>query len=181
MEIIPIFGQNLFAIKYTGKKKDEFSRLFELWQDPEFLEDFFEKNKADLNIFCKEKISVVGAIFDTYEYAQELEKKLLELAGQNKNDQLSGLEEIFSPLSRSLTEDALLQRSKAKATWLRLYALRVEKNVYIITGGAIKLTQKMQDRKHTMAELKKIESCKQYLLDMGIVTKKEIIEVISIQ
>ena len=106
MEIIPIFGQNLFAIKYTGKKKDEFSRLFELWQDPEFLEDFFEKNKADLNIFCKEKISVVGAI---------------------------------------------------------------------------KLTQKMQDRKHTMAELKKIESCKQYLLDMGIVTKKEIIEVISIQ
>ena len=31
MKIVSIFGKNLFAIKYTGETKDEFSRLFELW------------------------------------------------------------------------------------------------------------------------------------------------------
>ena len=48
MEIVHIFGKNLFAIKYTGETKDEFSRLFEMWQNPEYLEDFFETHKADL-------------------------------------------------------------------------------------------------------------------------------------
>jgi hypothetical protein len=41
MEIVSIFGENLFAIKYAGEDKDEFSRLFELWQDAEYLEEFF--------------------------------------------------------------------------------------------------------------------------------------------
>jgi hypothetical protein len=35
MEIVRIFDENLFAIKHPGEAKDEFSRLFELWQDAE--------------------------------------------------------------------------------------------------------------------------------------------------
>ena len=38
MEIVPIFGENLYAVRYPDEEKDEFERLFELWQDPEFLE-----------------------------------------------------------------------------------------------------------------------------------------------
>lgn len=38
MEIIPIFGQRLYSIRYKNEAKDEFSRLFELWNDPEYLD-----------------------------------------------------------------------------------------------------------------------------------------------
>jgi len=71
---------------------------------------------------------------------------------------------------------SIFGKSKAKANWLRIYALRIDRNTYIITGGAIKLTQKMQERDHTDIELKKIEKCRNYLLELGIVDKDGVIE-----
>jgi len=44
MKIIHIFGECLYAMKYDGEMKNEFSRLFDLWNDPEFLEDFFNEH-----------------------------------------------------------------------------------------------------------------------------------------
>jgi hypothetical protein len=72
----------------------------------------------------------------------------------------------------------MLQFNKCKAqqNWLRLYALRVDKNVYIITGGTIKLTRTMQERAHTMQELDKISQCREFLLSKGIVGVENLIE-----
>ena len=176
MEIVPIFGKNLFAIKYAGETKDEFSRLFEVWQDSEYLEDFFETHKADLEGDFWGNMNVENAILETFEYAQEFERHLLELSGQSKQEQLTGLEEIFSPLHNLQYHTKTLGKSKAKATWLRIYALRIDRNVYIVTGGAIKLTQLMQDREHTNHELEKIESCREYLMNQGIVDMDGVIE-----
>ena len=144
MEIVPIFGQNLFAIKYAGETKDEFSRLFELWQDPEYLEDFFETHKVDLEGGFWSDMNVENAVIETFDYAQNFEQHLLLLSDQGENEQLIGLEEIFAPLHNLQAQIQILGKSKAKATWLRLYALRVDRSVYIITGGAIKLTQEME-------------------------------------
>ena len=179
MEIVPIFGKNLFAFKYTGEANDEFTRLFELWQDPEYLEDFFETHKSDLQDGFWGNISVENAIIETFNYAQTFEKQLLDLSKKSEQEQLLGLEEIFSPLRDSQFQISTLGKSKAKSTWLRIYALRIDNNVYLITGGTIKLTQKMQDRKHTMTELKKLESCRNILLDQGIVDIDGVIEEIE--
>lgn len=179
MEIVPIFGKNLFAFRYAGEENDEFTRLFELWQDPEYLEDFFETHKSDLQDGFWGNISVESAIIETFNYAQIFEKQLLDLSKQSEKEQLRGLEEIFSPLHDSQFQIFTLGKSKAKSTWLRIYALRIDKDVYIITGGAIKLTQKMQDREHTMTELRKLESCRNFLLDQGIVDFDGIIEEIE--
>jgi hypothetical protein len=100
-------------------------------------------------------------------------------SGVKTEDQIEGLEVVFNPLHNSQYQILTLNKSKAKKTWLRIYALRVENNVYIITGGAIKLTQKMQDRRHTYSELKKIESCRRFLLDQGIVDSDGLIEEIE--
>lgn len=69
-----------------------------------------------------------------------------------------------------------LNKCKARQNWLRLYALRVDKNVYIITGGTIKLTRTMQERAHTMQELDKINHCRKFLLSKGIVEVESLIE-----
>jgi hypothetical protein len=90
-----------------------------------------------------------------------------------------GLEGMFRPLHDSQSRILTLDKRKAKTNWLRIYALRIDKNVYIVTGGAIKLTQKMQDREHTIIELKKMDSCRRYLLELGIVDIDGVIEEIE--
>jgi len=179
MEIVPIFGELLFAIKFSGETKDEYAKLFELWQDPEYLEDFFEGNQADLKSGFWGDVGVVEATLDTYDYATELEERLLELCEQSKEKQLDGLEALFKPLHDSQTKIIPLNQSKAKRKWLRIYALRVESNVYIITGGAIKLTRTMQEREHTNQELIKLEDVRKYLLDNDIIGKDDVIEFIE--
>ena len=65
------------------------------------------------------------------------------------------------------------------ASWLRVYAIRLEKNVFVITGGAIKLTHTMQDRLHTQEELNKLNQCRQYLLDNGVFDSDSFISMIE--
>jgi hypothetical protein len=180
MEIVSIFGKNLFAIKYTGEQDDEFRRLFSQWHDLEYLEEFFESHQKDITDGFWGTITIEDAIFKTFEYAKTFENKFIELSEQIDDDQLLGFEEIFLPLHDSQKPIIRLNKSKAKTNWLRLYALRVDRNIYIITGGAIKLTQKMQERIHTNQELIKMESCRQFLLSQGIVDVDGIIEEMEI-
>ena len=46
-------------------------------------------------------------------------------------------------------------------------AIRFQKNSYLITGGAIKLTRTMQEREHTLSELQKLEMVRNFLIAEG--------------
>ena len=65
-------------------------------------------------------------------------------------------------------EKARLSNTPRHASWLRIYAIRLEPGIYIITGGAIKLTRTMQEREHTLVELARMEKVRRYLIDNGI-------------
>lgn len=65
------------------------------------------------------------------------------------------------------------------ASWLRIYAIRIDPNVYIVTGGAIKLTAKMQDREHTQIELEKLNKCRNFLIDNGVFDQDSFLETIN--
>ncbi|MCF8226229.1 MAG: hypothetical protein K9J30_10155 [Bacteroidales bacterium] len=180
MKIVPIFGEILFAVQYPCETEDAFKRLFNSWADPEYLEEFFENNKADITNGYYGTFTVEGAIFETYEYAEELESRILALAENSKTNIKKGLEEIFKPLHTSDNRTVHLKQSKARNRWLRIYALRIERNVYIVTGGVIKLTRTMQERQHTMDELSKLNKCRTYLTERGIIDIEGIIEEIEI-
>jgi hypothetical protein len=85
------------------------------------------------------------------------------------------LKEFWEPLENTRISEVLLGREKAKghytthSSWLRLYAIRLESGRYIITGGAIKLTATMQEREHTLEELKKLNKVRDQLITLGIV------------
>lgn len=51
---------------------------------------------------------------------------------------------------------------------IRIYAIKIEPGVYLVTGGAIKLTAKMEELCHTLEELAKLERVRNYLLDNGV-------------
>lgn len=148
-----ISGYNhLWAVRDETKEADELTLLFREWSNANYLLDFFLANIDDLQgFFHVEKIS--DAVKDTMEDARVLERLILDFP---YTEQLDGL---FHSLSLSDNRIHELTREKARnwdrerhASWLRIYAIRVEPNVYIVTGGAIKLTATMQDREHTQIE-----------------------------
>jgi len=52
--------------------------------------------------------------------------------------------------------------------------------MYLITGGAIKLTDSMQEREHTRRELDKLERCKQFLKEEGIIDEDGVVDLLEI-
>ena len=160
-------NRRLWAVKYDENAVNVLSMLFCQWNDVDWLADFFSSNKADLERNFQIR-SVDKAIYDTLKDAEELECMILDLAED------SDLDKMFRPLNNMRTSELLLGKEKAKGrrethtSWLRLYALRLEKGVYLITGGAIKLTYTMQERSHTLKELERMEEVRNHLIDNGV-------------
>jgi hypothetical protein len=175
MKIVCIFDDSLYAIKYTGSPENEFTKIFSAWHDTEFLYDFFEKNIRDLQNGPFGSIAIEDAVISTLNIALEMEKIFVDLSKKPIDDQNKYLDSLFEPLHKRNDVNELT-KSKAKRNWLRIYALKVTPNVYIVTGGAIKLTNAMADRKHTNDELKKLESCRRYLIQHQIINPEDITE-----
>lgn len=175
-----IKGYNhLWSIKEPDKEADELGLLFKKWNNIDYLLAFFKENIDDLRRYFKiEKISL--AIKDSLEDADALEELILEFPF---TEQLDG---IFKPLSSEDATATELSREKARnwtqnkhASWMRIYAIRLEPNVYIVTGGAIKLTPKMQDKEHTRKELDKLNACKNYFIRNHVFDKDSFIGLIE--
>lgn len=158
----------LWAAQYEGDDYNAFDLTFSQWTDVKWLKDFFTRNINDLSSYFH-ITDLDEAIFDTIDDVATLECLMLDI-----NPDVS-LDEIFRPLENFRINEALLGREKVKghnekhASWLRLYAIKLQPNRYIITGGAIKLTAMMQDREHTLIELAKLNKVREHLLSLGIV------------
>ena len=137
----------------------------------EWLREFFIENRNDLESYFK-ITDLNEAISDTIEDADKLQCLILDLTPE------ADLERIFRPLDNRQTvalmldkENARLKNRPAHVSWLRLYAIRLEEGSFIITGGAIKLTETMPERTHTFQELAKMEKVRNFLLDENIVDR----------
>lgn len=171
--------ERLWATRYDGCADNVLDSLFEQWNDVVWLRDFFKANWDDL--FSYFKITDVNdAIYDTIEDSDRLQCLILDISPD------ADLDKIFRPLENSRYADILLGKEKAKlqvntrhASWLRIYAIKLEPGIYVITGGAIKLTRTMQEREHTLRELGKMEQVRNFLLDHGVVDKDAFVDYMS--
>ena len=114
---------HLWAVKEDGKETDELSMLFRQWSNFNYLLDFFFANIKDLQGFFK------------IEKAKELERLILDFPNTEQ------LDSLFQPLSLGDNRAHELTREKARnwerkqhPSWIRIYAIRIEPNVYIVTG-----------------------------------------------
>ena len=159
----------LWAVRYDGDSDNILYLTLGRWYDIEWLADFFfANNKEDLADYFK-ITDLNQAIYDTISDAAELECLILDV-----NPDVD-LDLIFRPLENLRASEMLLGKEKAKgkgvrchASWLRLYAIRFQKNAYLITGGAIKLTRTMQEREHTLEELRRLEMVRNMLIGEGV-------------
>jgi hypothetical protein len=180
MKIVAIFAvenNSLLSVQFDKEESDEFTLLFDKWNDIEFLEQFFEDNKADLQSGFFGNISIEEAVFRTIDEAEMLEEYIRTVAQTGKvNPEESRLDLLFSSLHKNDYSIQLLQ-SKAygsgRRSWLRLYAIRIAENLYVVSGGAIKLTETMNNRPHLLRELQKLKVTQHYLKEIDLLNEND--------
>ena len=169
MEFVKILEDGrLWAVKYDGDADNCFDVLFAQWYDMNWLLTFFKENLTDLSSYFH-ITNAYQAVMETVDEAKRLECLMFDITPD------ANLDTLFKLLENNRLSEMSLGREKAYGdggyrhqSWLRIYAIKIESGVYLITGGAIKLTAKMEERSHTMAELAKMERVRNYLLDNGV-------------
>lgn len=166
----------LWATRYDGMQDNILFDTFHNWLDIDWLGNFFAEHAADLWKYFN-IIDLNKAIFDTFSDAVRLQSIILDLSPD------ADLDALFKPLNNSRTAEMLLGKEKAKGfrkadhpSWLRLYAIKLEPQAYLITGGAIKLTHTMNERQHTLNELQKLEQVRIFLIENGVVDLEGMID-----
>ena len=162
-------NENLWAVRYENCLDNVLDTILDQWNDVLWLRSFFKQNIDDLAAYFK-ITDVNRAIYDTIEDSERLQCLIMDISPD------ANLDDIFRPLENGRTSEMLLGKEKARlcnttkhASWLRIYAIKLDPGIYIITGGAIKLTRTMQEREHTLVELARMEKVRRFLLDNDIV------------
>lgn len=169
----------LWAVRYAGENDNALYTLFDKWDDIVWLRQFFRDNWDDLTSYFK-VTDINQAIEDTIEDSNQLQCLMLDLQPD------SNLESLFHPLENFRTSEIVLGKEKARlkrmvrhSSWLRIYAIKLSQGVYVITGGAIKLTLKMEERSHTKEELVKLEKVRRFLLNEDIINDDSFIDYVT--
>lgn len=155
MRIVCIFTGQLFAFHYENEVDNELHRLLNQWTDTAYLYQFVTQHKSDVS----QKVSVPQLIEQLINNVNDIEDALNEIS----TDPERGLDEFFKPLDNQEYHIVELSKQKGRKNYLRLYAVRIDKNCFVITGGTIKFHHLNKERHHTREEMKKIDQCRNYL------------------
>ncbi|MFN8310117.1 MAG: hypothetical protein U0T73_09150 [Chitinophagales bacterium] len=166
MQLFKIFAVNnagLYAIDYEQGDGNEWDKAFEQWEDPETLIAYFEGKFQD----TEDDEFIATQVEQVLEEAQLLRNRIFETSREHTNLELDTL---FHPVHKG--DYSLFQLSKAygrpKKSLLRIYAIRVERNMYVVTGSAIKTTRTMQEDPLLMKELNKLERVRDFLREQEV-------------
>lgn len=163
-----IINDKLAAFILEGDEINIIHKLLALWNDPEYLFEFYEQNKKII-----EKSDFFAYDYDFANFAEEIGNDLEQIETfieKIADDETTPLDNYFKALSRSEEQIKILSFRKRRCKWLRIYAIRIDENLYAITGGAIKITQKMQGHKDTKNELAQLDYSRMWLKHQGIET-----------
>lgn len=148
----------------------EYDRLWVLWTNPNYLFEYFSSKKDYLDGPHYNGISVVKAGDMTATYINPF----FDLLDSDN------LDDVFKTLQNEVTNPTdnrykhKIKETEKEKNWLRIYAIKIDPGVYIITGGAIKLWKDMDQDDVTKIELKKIQMVQNYLKSEKICGAEEL-------
>lgn len=160
MKIVSIFENRLYAFHFHDEAYNELQRIIKCWFDSDYMLKFFEQHCFDLPAM-KTQLQMLD---DLSNDAFEMITSLLNIA-QNKNEHLSV---FFKPLNNFEYYNVQLSKQKSKKRYLRIYAIKIDADCFVITGGAIKFHNLNKDRMHTQIEMTKMSLCGDYLKSVGV-------------
>lgn len=185
MKITEIYPDCLFAIHFDEKDQNEYEAAFSLWQDLDYLVDYFSANSGLLESEFWKSIpiptdyeelahNVITESFDLQEYIQEIAENTANGAEPDFDSFFQDLGGKYKFLRQYIPQKAY---GTNHPTMLRLYAIRIEANCYLIVHGGIKLTKEIHDTPALRDELfGKIDNVLLFLKANGILEGEDLKE-----
>ena len=172
MKLISIFADEIiWSIKDKDDKDNRFRTLLDQWRDLLYLDNFFDDHwqlvqqsrvwksytKEYLMLRVRREAQNILKIFKK-EYNKYKHGKDFEISKMFKV-----LEGTHLPLCLKAYGNYRQSQNKDKVAILRLYAIETSDHNLIITGGGIKLTDKMEDCNYLKEELQRLRDIRQWL------------------
>ena len=150
MEIIPINPPFIYSIQYDEEEENEFDRLFNLWDDVTIVTQFFKSNQSFLRSDIWQQIlEPEDAARQVLDEADQLEDLFEEMNKNTQEGTQPDFDSHFHYLEGKFKDVLEWLPMKSYGTMhpslLRIYAIKMEKNTYLITGGGIKLADTIQN------------------------------------
>lgn len=174
MEIFAIFPPYIYSIKYDNTDNNEFDRLFDEWNDVSSVLDFLQKHKEMLKASVWKKISAPElAARQVLDEAEALELLFNELNNHTANGMEPDFDSHFHHLDGKYKFEIEYEPVKSygdiRPSLLRIYAIKMDKNTYLITGGGIKLGATIQESPDLQDHvIQNIDMVRAWLKDNGI-------------
>lgn len=166
--MITIVRDALYSIQWPNAETNSLDEMVERLSDVEYLKSYFSANAENLE--KSYDITELDAISRTAKEIRELVNDILYHSEGRPN---KTLDELFKPLHKNYHYNHPRYHTDYKlygydAEWIRVYAVKCETNLYVITGYGIKLVQRMQDDKLLQEELTKLGQATDYIREMGM-------------
>lgn len=171
---------------YLGQ--NEFTNLRAKWRDPFYLRSFYDENKEFFQTQYWRGISKERFVTDvTASRPQIFEDFRKSCINHTIYNHFEPLTEYDSEVRNKNEQGKKHQLVKLKSKYgfiinkiaFRIYAIEVDINCFIITGGAIKIVKEMKQAPNTNLELQKLDYLFDLLITEGVSTKKGLFELIS--
>ncbi|MBO4718890.1 MAG: hypothetical protein J5658_03350 [Prevotella sp.] len=183
MEIVEIIPPYLYSVKYDDERTDEYHRVFHNWHEIEYLVEFFRFNKEYLeqpfwrDYFPEPEDAAKDVVVD----ATALENYINQLADNANNGNEPDFDTYFHPLDGKYIYEWHLVPMKGygigKPSFLRLYAIRLSKNCYLLVFGGLKLADTIQNSPGLKTEVfKRIDLTLAYMKREGITEQEDLRE-----
>lgn len=183
LEFVPIFAdpndkplRGFYAVHYedTPENENSWSQFIDKLSDPEFRREFMKARKV------KFLTNGYWGNYSISDASQRAMDEYLDVKDELEDAYLNnGIEyflelvnEVFQPLNNYGGPTELIPHkgkpAQPKEPWVRLYAVKVSENLFLFTGGTIKLGQYMDDDEATIQEKAKLNRLRDCLKAEGM-------------
>lgn len=174
MDIVDIFPPHIYSIRYDDEEDNEYDRLLDNWNDSEYVTNFIETHQSYLNSpIWSQTPTPEDAARQVYHEAQIIEKQFEIFAQNSDNNTTPNFNSIFHFLDGKYKYELKIPPMKSygpiRPSLLRIYAIKLSDNCYLITGGGIKLSDSIQNspdlKDHVIQNIDKV---RKFLHENGI-------------
>lgn len=177
MKKVPIFAEHIWSIQYNGHDKCVFDELFDddVWFSIEYLKEKYERNEDWIKSGPWAGLEETQWIIEARNEAENFYDRFLDIDESGSND----WDSMFYPLSKN---EYYLEYERKKSysreyndnfsiqppSFFRLYAIKIDDNKYIITGGTIKYAKNMNTHPDMKEQLNHINEVRKWIINNKI-------------
>ena len=179
MEIVAIFPPYIYSIQHDGRLENEYDRLLDEWNDVSHVVQFMEENSAylDADIWnnVRQPEDAAAQVLDEAARLEELFEQLHENVTKGETPDFdSHFHLLEGKYKYEIKQPPMKSYGTTRPSLIRLYAIKMASNTYLITGGGIKLADTIQNAPYLKDHiLQEIDLTREYLKANGIMDSSD--------